>query len=76
MKSFIINLQFISLCVLGLCTLFILGAEPSGSESSYYEYEHAFDTGHLGWFLIWGWVVSLVLFLTLTAIRYYKGINE
>ena len=76
MKKFILNAQFISLCILGLCTLFILGAEPSGSESSYYEYEHAFDTGHLGWYLGWGWVVSLALFLTLTAIRFYKGINE
>jgi hypothetical protein len=76
MKQFILNAQFISLVVLGLCTLCILGAEPGTSESSMYEYEHAFEKGHVGWFLIWGWVTSLVLFLTLTAIRYYNSINE
>lgn len=76
MKKVIINLQFISLCLLGLLTLLILGAEPGASEQSMYEYEHAFDYGHIGWFLGWGWVICLVVFLTLTIIRFYKGINE
>jgi len=77
MKQFILNAQAICLIALGLCTLFILGAEPSGtSEESLSNYEHAMDKGHLGWFLCWGWVTSLVLFLTLTAIRYYNSINE
>ena len=76
MKKLVINLQAISLIVLGFLTLCLLGAEPGSSESSMYEYEHAFDYGHLGWWLGWGWVVMVVLFLTLTAIRYYKGINE
>ena len=76
MKNFLINFQFISLIALGLCTLFILGAEPGTSEDSMYEYAHAMDKGHVGWVLCWGWVTSLVLFLTLTAIRYYNSINE
>ena len=76
MKNFILNAQFISLCILGLFTLLILGAEPGTSESSMYEYEHFCDKGNLGWYICWGWVVMLVTFLTLTAIRFYKGINE
>ena len=76
MKQTIINLQFISLCLLGLFTLCILGAEPGTSEESMYDYEHFTDKGNLGWYICWGWVVTLVVFLTLTAMRFYKGINE
>lgn len=76
MKQTIINLQFISLCLLGLLTLLILGAEPGTSEESMYDYAHFTDKGHLGWYICWGWVVCLVVFLSLTAIRFYKGINE
>jgi hypothetical protein len=76
MKNFILNAQFISLCILGFLTLCILGAEPGTSESSMYEYEHFCDKGNLGWYMCWGWVAMVVLFLTLTAIRYYKGIRE
>jgi hypothetical protein len=61
---------------LGFLTLLILGAEPGTSESSMYDYEHFTDRGHLGWYICWGWVVSLVVFLTLTGIRFYKGIRE
>ena len=70
MKNFVIYAQEISLIVLGLCTLFILGAEPGTSEDSMYEYAHAMDKGHVGWFLCWGWVTSLVLFIALTIIIY------
>jgi hypothetical protein len=76
MKNFVMNLQTLSLIVLGLCTLCILGAEPGTSEESMYEYEHAFDYGNVGFILVWGWCVSLALFLTTTAIRYYNSINE
>jgi len=76
MKQIIINLQAISLIVLGFLTLCLLGAEPGSSESSMYEYEHAFEYGHIGWVLGWGWVVMFTLFIALTIIRYYKGINE
>lgn len=70
MKNFVIYAQEISLCILALCTLFILGAEPGTSEDSMYEYAHAMDKGHVGWFLCWGWVTSLVLFIALTIIIY------
>lgn len=76
MKKLVINLQAISLVVLGFLTLCLLGAEPNNTEDSMYEYQHGFDYGHLGWFLGWGWVLCLVLFIILTAIRYYKNINE
>lgn len=71
MKNFVIYAQAISLIVLGLCTLFILGAEPSSSsEESLSNYAHAMDKGNIGWFLCWGWITSLVLFITLTIIIY------
>jgi hypothetical protein len=76
MKNFVMNLQVFSLIALGLCTLCILGAEPGTSESSMYEYEHAFDYGHIGWFLGWGWVISLTLLITTTAILYRLSLNE
>jgi uncharacterized BrkB/YihY/UPF0761 family membrane protein len=76
MKNFVMNLQVFSLIALGLCTLCILGAEPGTSESSMYEYEHAFDYGHIGWFLGWGWVISLALLITTTAILYRLSLNE
>jgi hypothetical protein len=77
MKQFILNAQAICLIALGLCTLFILGAEPSSSsEESLSNYAHAMDKGNFGWYLCWGWVTLVVLFLTLTAIRYYHSINE
>ena len=38
MKKFILNTQFISLFVGGLCLLFLLGAEPGTSEDSMYDY--------------------------------------
>ena len=76
MKKFILNTQFISLCVGGLCLLFLLGAEPGTSESSMYDYEHFCDRGNFGWYLLWTFCISVVVFLITTAIRYYKGINE
>lgn len=72
MKNFIFYAQQISLIVLGLCTLCILGAEPGTTESSMYEYAHAMDKGHVGWFLCWGWVISLVLFITSTIFIIYN----
>ena len=76
MKNFILNAQFISLCVGGLCLLCLLGAEPGTSESSMYEYEHFCDKGHLGWYILLTFGLSVVVFFVTTAIRYYKGINE
>ena len=59
-----------SLSIMGLClfTLFLLGAEPGTSESSMYEYEHAFDMGHIGWYLGWGWVVCVGLLIMSTVL--------
>ena len=59
-----------SLSIMGLClfTLLLLGAEPGTSEDSMYEYEHAFDTGHMGWYLGWGWVVCLGLVIISTVL--------
>jgi|688.fasta_scaffold1120728_1 hypothetical protein len=76
MKNFVMNLQVFSLIALGLCTLCILGAEPGTSEESMYEYEHAFDYGHIGFILVWGWVTSLALLITTTAILYYNSVKE
>jgi len=76
MKKIILITQFISLCIGALCLLCLLGAEPSSTESSMYEYEHFCDKGHLGWYILWLFVLSVVLFFVTTAIRYYKGINE
>jgi hypothetical protein len=67
-------IQTLSIICLALFTLCILGAEPGTSESSMYEYEHAFETGHVGWYLGWGWIVSLGLLIISTAliVRYNK----
>ena len=67
------TIQSLSFIVLGVLTLFILGAEPSGSEESYYEYEHFCDKGHLGWYMCWGWVVSVGLVIVSTIIIYIKN---
>ena len=70
----IINtIQGISLIGLLLLTLFILGAEPGTSEESMYDYEHAFDTGHIGWYLGWGWVVCLGLLIMSTVLIVIKN---
>jgi hypothetical protein len=61
-------IQTLSIIGLALTTLFLLGAEPGTSESSMYEYEHAFDTGHVGWYLGWGWVTCLGLLITSTVL--------
>lgn len=76
MKRFILNTQFISLCISGLCLLLLLGAEPGTSEESYYDYEHFCDKGNFGWYLLWAFGLSLVLFFVTTAIRYYQSINQ
>lgn len=76
MKNLAIQIQKLSLIILGFFTLAIMGAEPGTTESSMYNYDHAFDYGHVGWFLACGWLVVLIIFFTATAIRYYKGINE
>lgn len=61
-------IQSLSVIGLLLLTLLLLGAEPGTSESSMYEYEHAFDTGHIGWYLGWGWVVCLGLLIMSTVL--------
>jgi len=76
MKNFVINAQKITLLLLGVLTLCILGAEPGTTESSMYQYEHAFEYGNVGWFLGWFWGIALTLFLILTFIRYRISINE
>lgn len=76
MKKFILTTQFISLCVGGLCLLLLLGAEPGTSESSMYDYEHFCDKGNFGWYLLWAFGLSLVLFIITTIIRFVKSINE
>ena len=62
------TIQTLSIIGLALFTLCLLGAEPGTSESSMYEYEHAFDTGHVGWYLGWGWVVCLGLLIISTVL--------
>lgn len=76
MKKFIERLQFISLCLGGLMLLCLLGAEPNGSESSMYEYEHFCDKGHLGWYMLWIFGLSVLTFFVTTAIRYYNVVNS
>ena len=74
MKQFIVNLQFFSMCILALCVLCILGAEPGTSESSMYEYEHFCDKGNFGYYLLWALGLSFVTFVVTTAICIYKKI--
>jgi len=64
MKKYIPLLFQISLVILGFVTLLLLGAEPSGSEQSYYDYEHFTDKGNFGWYLCWSWVFFGVVTLT------------
>ena len=62
------TIQSLSFILMGIITILILGAEPGTSEDSMYEYEHAFDTGHMGWYLGWGWVVCLGLVIISTVL--------
>lgn len=64
------TIQELSIIVLILTTLCILGAEPGTSESSMYEYEHAFDSGNIGWYLGWGWMISLGLSVITSIVIY------
>ena len=73
MKKFIELTQFVSLCFGAICLLCMLGAEPSGSEESYYEYQHM---SNVGWFLIWAFCISLIVFIVTTIIRYHNAVNE
>ena len=66
------KINYFSLWGLGVLTLFILGSEPNSTEESLYEYEHTTDFGHLGWFMCWGWVLCLVLFIVTTLTLYFK----
>jgi hypothetical protein len=75
MRNILGHLQTLSLVFLGFSTLLILGAEPNTTESSMYEYEHFCDVGHFGWYLCWGWVVSLVT-LIITIIIQIKNKNK
>jgi len=72
--QFIVNAQFFSMCIGGFSLLCLLGAEPSGTESSYYEYEHFCDVGHFGWYLLLALGISFITFVVSTAIRIYKKI--
>jgi len=56
--------------------LLLLGAEPGTSESSMYDYEHFCDKGNFGWYLLWAFGLSVVLFIITTIIRFVKSINE
>jgi hypothetical protein len=62
------TIQSLSFILNGIIIILILGAEPGTSESSMYEYEHVFDTGHVGWILGWGWVVTLGLIIMSTTL--------
>jgi hypothetical protein len=62
------TIQSLSFILMGVITILILGAEPGTSEESMYKYNHAFDTGHVGWILGWGWVVSLGLTIMSTVL--------
>ena len=72
----ITKLQTLSVAVLVLTTLLILGADPGTNESSMYEYEHMFDMGHMGWYLIGGWVISLGLLIVTTSIIHRDKIKQ
>lgn len=68
------HLQFISLCVSGLCLLLLLGAEPNSfSESSMYEYEHFCDKGHFGWYVLWALGISFVTLVITSIIRIIRS---
>ena len=75
-KETIERVQFISLCIGGLSLFLLLCAEPSNSESSMYGYEHFCDKGHIGWYLLWTFTLSVILFFIATIIRYRKSINQ
>lgn len=55
--------------LLGLLTLIILGAEPSGtSEEALYAYQDACDT--YGMYFLWGWALTALMLLTLLILSY------
>ena len=75
MKKFIINAQFLSLVVLGFLTLCILGAEPSeASEAGLERYEAS--AAYWAPIILWSWLAVFIVFISLTAVRFYKNISE
>ena len=55
--------------LLGLLTLIILGAEPSGSsEEALYAYQDACDS--YGLYILWGWVLTALTLVSLLILSY------
>ena len=55
--------------LLGLLTLIILGAEPSGSsEEALYAYQDACDS--YGMYFLWGWVLTALMLVSLLILSY------
>jgi hypothetical protein len=55
--------------LLGLLTLIILGAEPSGtSEEALYAYQDSCDT--YGLYILWGWALTAITLVSLLILTY------
>jgi hypothetical protein len=64
------NIGFLLGCFIGLLTLMMLGAEPTTwDEDGLYDYEHLWDKGNSGWYVMWTWVWSVVTLIGLIVVR-------
>lgn len=74
MKKFVIGLQGISLVIFGLLTLFLIGGEPSNVSTEGIERYYA-ESAYWDGKILFAWVISLLVFAVLTAIRFIKKIE-
>lgn len=70
MKNYIPSIQKVLFAIFCLVTMLIFCAEPdSMREENMYEYEHFLDRGHMGWWLLCVWGVTVLSLIVLTIIR-------
>lgn len=74
--SYVFQISFV---LFGLTFICLMGAEPNTlNESSLYEYEHFFDKGHLGWYILWICGISFITTISsyIALKRSEKNINK
>ena len=64
------NIGFLLGCFICLLTLMMMCAEPiTWDEDGLYDFEHLWDKGNSGWYVMWTWVWSVVTLIGLIVVR-------
>lgn len=72
MKKVILTIKIISILVIGLSILFILGCEPyTFTEESLESYYTMWNKGNDGWYLLWTFIWSVVVFTSINVYEFF-----